>query len=342
MTFIWPALLVTVLLVPLGVLAGRAIDARRRGRVEALTGTRPGSTTTTSTTTARPSRTPLDRVAAGLVVAAFVVFAIALARPVATVAVPRLEGTLMLTFDVSGSMAATDVEPSRMEVAKALANALVEQRPSGVVIGVVAFSNGGMAVQAPTDDPVAVTAAIARMTPTEGTSLGAGIVEAVEAIVASRADTPASYYSDRSAEPSEPPDAVEAGSDAATIMVLFTDGENTDDADPAEAAQVAADHGIRIVTVGIGTTEGQALDLDGFSVLSRLDEATLQRIADVSEGAYVAAAEADPAADVYAELERRLVARSETQELTALVAALGLLLLSGGVALSLARTGRLP
>ena len=335
MTFLWPVALVLLVLVPLGVALARRIDASRRGRVTALSGT-------LAVTGARPAHAALDRVAGALVVAAFVVLIVALARPQATVAVPRLEGTLMLTFDVSASMAADDADPSRLEAAKTTAREIVARRPTGVVIGVVAFSNAGMTVQAPTQDTAAVLTAIDRLSPTEGTSLADGIASTVEAIEASRAATPADYYSSRSPAPSETPTTVEAGSDASTVIVLFSDGENTTDQDPAAAAQLAADRGMRFVVIGQGTTEGVALDLDGFQVQSRLEEGTLTRIADVTAGTYVAPGDADPAAVVYGDLERRIVARSEEQELTAIVAALGLLLLVTGTALSLARTGVVP
>jgi Ca-activated chloride channel family protein len=277
-----------------------------------------------------------------LVVASLTVLAVALARPSATIALPRLEGTLMLVFDVSGSMAADDVLPNRMEAAKAIATTIVDRRPEGVVIGVVAFSDAGVAVQAPTSDTVAVHAAIARLIPTRGTSLGAGILSAVGAIEEARAETPAEYYSNRSPTPAPEPVPVAPGSDAATMIVVLSDGENNVDPDPVDAAGAAADRGIRITALGVGTTGGATLDLDGFLVDTRLDEAALRRIADASAGSYAPVTEGDPAAAVYDELARTLVVREEPVELTALASALALLLLVAGVGLSLARTGRLP
>ncbi|HKF85764.1 MAG TPA: VWA domain-containing protein [Candidatus Limnocylindrales bacterium] len=336
MTFLWPVALVLLLLVPLGVVAARRLDARRRQRVAALAGT------FAPVTAARSPHPVLDRLAGAVVVAAFAVLVIALARPQATVAVPRLEGTLMLTFDVSASMAATDADPSRLEAAKATARDIVARRPQGVVIGVVAFSNAGMTVQAPTQDTAAVLASIDRLTPTEGTSLADGIASTLDAIDAAGAAAPADYYSSRTPEPTERPTGAEPGSDAATLIVLFSDGENTTEQDPLGAARLAADRGIRLLVMGVGTTAGVTLDLDGFSVQTRLDEATLTRLADLTAGTYVGPGEPDPAGAVYADLERRLVARVEEQELTAPVAALGLLLLVAGTAVSLARTGLVP
>jgi Ca-activated chloride channel family protein len=332
MTFLWPIALLSVVLVPLGILVARRIDERRRRRLGGLGGL--------GQVVGRAPRAA-DRLTSACVVAAFVLFGVALARPQATVSVPRIEGTVVLTFDVSGSMAADDVTPTRMEQAKAAAKAIVEDRPAGVVVGVVAFSDGGLAVQTPTDDNARVFQAIDRLAPSRGTSVGQGILATLAAIERAESDTPSSYYSSRSAAPSEAPPPVAPGSHAAAAIVLFSDGENNEQPDPATAAQAAADRGIRIVTVGLGTTAGATLDLDGFRVQTRLDEAALQHVADLTAGTYRPAAELD-AATVYDGLARNLVARDEGLELTAVVAALGLLLLLVGAVGSLARSGRLP
>ncbi len=336
MTFLWPPMLLAVLLVPAGVWLAMRIDRRRRGRVVDLSGS------PTGTAVAPTGRRVMDRLPAALAVAGFTVLALALARPHAAVPLPRLEGTLMLVFDVSGSMAADDVSPNRMEAAKAAATALVDRRPDGVVIGVVAFSDAGVTVLPPTSDMVAVGAAIERLEPTRGTSLGAGILVAVDAIEKAREDTPAEYYSNRSPEPTGSPEPVEPGSDAATLVVVLSDGENNQRPDPLEAAATVADRGVRIVAVGVGTPGGAVLDLDGFRVETRLDEATLQGLADITGGSYSAAADGRAAADVYGALARALVIREEPLELTGLVAAVGLALLLAGTGLSLLRRGRLP
>jgi Ca-activated chloride channel family protein len=105
---------------------------------------------------------------------------VALARPQTVINLPRLEGTLILAFDVSGSMAADDLKPTRMEAAKAAARAFVERQPPGVQIGIVAFSEGGFSVQTPTNDPEAILASIDRLTPQRGTSLGQGILASLK------------------------------------------------------------------------------------------------------------------------------------------------------------------
>ena len=219
----------------------------------------------------------------------------------------------------------------------------MDRQPAGVVIGVVAFSDAGIAVQPPTADAAKVQAAIDRMVPTRGTSLGSGILASLDAIAKAAAGTPSDYYSNRSPAPSASAEAVAPGSDASTMIVLFSDGENNVRPDPLTVAQAAADRGIRIVTIGVGTAAGATLDLDGFKVQSSLDEAALQQISDTTKGAYYPGADGAAAATaVYDELARQLVVRSEPLEITALVAAAGLILLIAGGALSLARTGRLP
>jgi Ca-activated chloride channel homolog len=335
MTFQWPALLVAVALVPLGILAARAIDGRRRRRVAGLGGLgRPASGPGRASGRTGP-------IAGILVAVAFVLLALALARPAATVSLPRVEGTLVLTFDVSASMAADDVAPTRMEVAKTAARTIVERQPPGVVIGVVAFSDAGLAVQTPTSDQATVLAAIQRLAPSRGTSLGQGILAALGAIAQAESDTPAGYYSNRSAAPSATSAPVPPGSHDGAAIVVFSDGENNERPDPMAAAQTAADRGIRILTVGVGTTAGATLDLDGFRVQSALDEQALRQVSDLTAATYQAADALD-ASTVYEQLARHLVVRDEALELTAVVGAAGLVLLLAAVVLSLARTGRLP
>jgi Ca-activated chloride channel homolog len=335
-TLLWPAGLLALALVALGVLAARRVDERRRARLAGLGGL--GLVAASAAPGARVRAG--DRLITLAVVAAFVLFAIALARPQATVSLPRVEGTVVLTFDVSASMAADDVAPNRMEVAKTAARFVVDAQPPGVVVGVVAFSDAGLSVQPPTSDRVAIHQAIDRLAPSRGTSVGQGILASLGAIEQAEQDVPASYYSNRSSPPSTPP-PVAPGSHGSAAVVFLSDGENLARPDPFGAARTAADKGIRIVTVGVGTSDGATLDLDGFRVQTRLDESTLQTVAEMTAGVYLPVGELTPAA-VYDQLGRSLVARDESVELTALVAGLGLLLLLTASVASILRTGRLP
>ena len=255
---------------------------------------------------------------------------------------PKLDGTVILAFDVSGSMAATDLAPTRMDAAKAAARTFVANQPATVRIGVVAFSDSGFSVQVPTNDPTMVLAAIDRLTPQRGTSIARGITESLATIAAADADPTAGYYTNRSPDPSAEPSPVPKGTYTSAAIVLLSDGENNQQPDPLAAAQTAADRGVRIYTVGIGSAAGATLEIEGFKVHSQLDEATLQQVADMTGGTYYAAADAPGLSAIYAGIDTRLTIKPEEMEVTSLVAGVGLLiLLVGGVA-SLAWVGRLP
>jgi Ca-activated chloride channel family protein len=268
------------------------------------------------------------------------ILVVSLARPEAVVGVPRLEGTVLLAFDVSGSMAADDVEPTRLEVAKATALAFVEDQPASVRIGVVVFSDSGFATQVPTDDRAAVTAAIARLEPERSTSLWRGITEALRVIQQAGDLTTTDYYTNETAPDEPDPTPVPAGVYEPAIIVLLTDGENTVRPDPLEAAQVARDRGVRIHTVGIGTAEGTTLEADGFLVHTQLEEGALEGISEGTGGTYYAAT--DDVSTLGDDVGARFVVRGEPLELTALFAAVGFVLLLLGAMLSLRWLGRAP
>src|SRR3990172_7727655 len=158
------------------------------------------------------------------------------ARPQTVVSLPRIEGTVILAFDVSGSMAADDMKPTRMEAAKAAARGFVQRQPASVQIGVVAFSDNGFAVQAPTNDQEAILASINRLTPQRGTSLANGILASLNTIAAG-AGAPLQLSSNRSPTPTPTP--VPKGAYTSAVIVLLTDGENTVSPDPLAAAPAA-------------------------------------------------------------------------------------------------------
>jgi Ca-activated chloride channel family protein len=264
-----------------------------------------------------------------------VLLIIGLARPEMPVTLPRVEGTVILTFDVSNSMLADDLEPTRMEAAKAAARAFVENQPSTVLVGVVAFSNGGLVVQPPTDVQADVLATIERLTPQGGTSLGQGIFTALSAI----AGEPVTL--DESALEEGIP-RLEMGDYGSAVIVLLTDGENTGTPEPLEVAQVAAEAGVRIYPIGIGSSEGAILEVDGFNILTQLNEIPLQEIASLTNGAYYRAEDEAALQEIYENIDLRLVVRGESMEVTAILAAMGLLLWLIGGALSMFWLGRVP
>jgi Ca-activated chloride channel family protein len=275
-----------------------------------------------------------------LFLAGFTLLLLALARPEMVVQLPQVEGTIILAFDVSGSMAADDLEPTRMEAAKSAARQFVAEQPPTVLIGVVAFSDSGFAVQAPTDDREEILATIDRLGPQLGTSLANGIFASLNTLTPEE-EPAARLYSDLTPTPTPPPTPVPAGVYAPAAIVLLTDGENNEMPDPLAAAQTAADQGVRIYTIGIGSATGTTLQIDGFTVHTRLDEAMLQRISELTGGTYHNAVNEKDLATIYGNLDPQLVVKPEKLEITSVLAGISILVLLTGGAVSLAWFNRL-
>jgi Ca-activated chloride channel family protein len=288
--------------------------------------------------------------------ASLAILLVALARPQAEISLPRVEGTVILVFDVSASMGATDAEPTRLEVAKTSAREFVLSQPTTVQIGIVSFSGSGFTVQMPTNDTNALLNTINRLQPTSGTSLGQGILAALNTIAveaglttdesASGADPVAGEPAGQEAQASGPPQEdmwvqLPEGTYPSSVIVLLTDGENTQSIDPLEAAQAAAEHGVRIDALGFGTTAGTTLEVDGFSVHTALDEATLQQITEAAGGTYYPAQSEQDPKEVYAGLTPGLVLKPEAMEITSVLAGAGILILLVGSLFSMLWFSRL-
>lgn len=334
MSFIWPPMLLLLPAIPLGAGLYLLLE-RRRARRSAAYGI--------SAVSARPDADGIRRrIPAACLVVGLTILVVSLARPQSVVSVPRIEGTAILAFDVSGSMAADDMEPTRMEAAKTAARAFVERQPASIRLGVVAFSDSGFSIQVATNDQSLVLAAISRLAPERGTSLGRGIETSLTTLANADADPAAGFYTNRSPGPTVEPTPVPDGTYAPAAIVLLTDGENTQSPDPLIAAQAAADRGVRIFTIGIGSAEGSTIDVEGFKVHSRLDEPMLRQLSDLTDGAYYAAEDPEALSAIYASIGTQLVVRDEAMEVTSLFAGAGVLvLLVGGIA-SLRWLGRWP
>ena len=334
MSFIWPIMLLLLLLLPLCVVLYVRMQRRRR-RLAVSYGSM-GLVQTAGRQLGVRRHIPPTLFLVGLAI-----LIIALARPQMVVSVPRVEGIVMLTFDVSGSMAADDLKPNRMEAAKAAARAFVEQQPRGVQIGVLAFSDSGLAVQAPTNDQAAILAAINRLSPQRGTSVGQGILAALNTIETAN-QPPAKIYSNLTPTPAPSPTPVPAGTFTSATIVLLSDGENNENPNPLEAAQLAAERGVRIYTIGIGSTAGTTLHVNGFTVHTALDETMLQQIAQLTEGAYYHATSGDDLRSIYENLGLQLVIKSEDTEVTGLFAGASVLVLLLGGICSMLWLSRVP
>jgi Ca-activated chloride channel family protein len=339
MSFIWPPMLLSLLLIPIGLLLYRFLEGRRRRRLAAYgAGLGRGS----SGRAGIRSRVPAAFLLLGMIVMAF-----ALARPQAVVSLPRQEGTVILAFDVSASMGAKDMAPTRMDAAKTAAKDFVARQPDGISIGVVAFSDSGVSVQAPTNDQAAVVAAIDRLTPQRGTSVAQGITASLKVIAAAEAGPfSGDYYTNQTPGPSPTvaptPTPVPSGFHAPAVIVLLSDGENNENPDPAVAAQAAANLGVRIYTVGIGSAAGTTVTVGGFQEFTQLDAAALQGIADTTGGSYYAATDAQQLRSIYDNIDTQVILQPQMTEITSLLAGASLLMLVAGGLTSLLWLGRLP
>jgi len=336
MSFIWSSLLYLLLIVPL-LLWLYFRSQRQRHDLAA----RYGSMGVVNAS-AQKSVGGRRHIPAFIFLVAITVLIMSVARPQAEVSLPKLEGTVILTFDVSGSMAADDLKPTRMEAAKAAATEFVNKQPSNVLIGVVAFSDGGLSIQPPTNDKTQTLETIYRLVPRRGTSLGNGILVSLNTIVVSAGDPPFLSGNIASAPDSATPDSALQGWYPSAVIVLLSDGENNQNPDPVAAADLAADLGVRIYTIGIGSTEGATLEVEGFTVFSQLDEELLQSVSANTGGQYYKAANEADLARIYRDLEPKLSLKTENIEVTSLFAGAGLLLFLVAGALSLLWFGRVP
>jgi Ca-activated chloride channel family protein len=339
MSFIWPPMLLSLALIPIGLLLFRFMDLRRRRRLAAY-----GGFGVAQGTAGRPGRIR-SRIPAALLLLGLTAMLFALSRPQAVVSLPREEGTVILAFDISASMAATDLAPSRIEAAKVAAKDFVARQPVSIEIGVVAFSDSGISVQSPTNDRATVVSAIDRLTPQRGTSVAGGIAASLKAIAIAEAGPYANnYYSNRSADPSPTatPTPMPSGLHAPAVIILLSDGENNEQPDPAVAAQAAADQGVRIFTVGIGSTAGADVSINGFQVHTQLDEAMLQSIAQTTGGTYYNATDAAKLLSIYDTIDTAVVLQPQLTEITALLAGVSILMLLAGAVTSLVWLGRMP
>lgn len=351
MSFEWPGLLWLLFLVPVLVLAYLWAQRRRRkyaARYSSLIvvkdalGKGPGFR----------RHIPIILFLAGLTVGI-----VALGRPSATVTLPSNRGTVILAIDISGSMRARDIKPSRIEAAKAAARSFIEKQPRRVRVGIVAFAGTAALVQAPTTVREDLYAAIDRLYPQRATAVGSGIIVSLNAIFedekrlqsggtdqGSGSDSqgsgndPQASGTDPNAQnqpnpdqplgsapsPDQAPQPVAPGSYTSAAIVLLSDGQTNTGPDPLDAAQQAADRGVRIFTVGVGTNQGDIVGAEGRYFRVSLDEDTLKKIAHNTAAAYYKASDEGELLRIYNALSVRLIVGKDTLEITAIFAGIAL------------------
>ncbi len=320
MSFSYPFMVFVAVLVGVGLLLAYRWLHRQRSRTLAAAGLTPANSN-------RAWRTHLPPM---LFLAALVLLMLAVARPQATVPVPRAAGTVILAFDVSNSMGAKDVEPSRLGAAQAAAIDFVRAQPDTVDFGVVAFGQGALTTLNPTPDHESAVAAIKRLSIAGGTSLGQAILGSLSVIIGKSVSLPT--------DDAPPPDLGYWGS--ATI-VLLSDGEDTGGPDALAAAELASDAGVHIETIGIGTVQGTTIKVDGYEVATALNEDLLTQIAETTTGSYHRAEDAQALNAVYKSLNLRITVQDQALELTGATVVLALLLLTAGGVLMINWYGRI-
>ena len=349
MSFVWPKMLWLLALLPLLVLLYLWVLKRKRK------------------TTVRLASVSIAKLAAGarpgwrrhvppvLMLLALAALLLAVARPTATLTLPLAERTIILAMDVSGSMRAEDVKPNRLVASQEAAKAFVNNLPREVRVGVVSFAGTAAVVQAPTDSREDVLKAIDRFQLQRGTATGSGVILSLATLfpddgieiqhVTGQRNFPGGNSNSNSnnsiaKKPAKPFTPVEPGSYSSAAIIMLTDGQRTTGPDPLDAAKMAAERGIRVYTVGIGTTSGEIIGFEGWSMRVRLDEETLKNISVLTHGEYFYAGTAEDLKKVYESLSSRMVVERKETEVTALFAALGALLAVLAAGLSLWWFGR--
>jgi len=303
-----------------------------------------------------PGRRFRRHIPALLVLSALVVLIVATARPTASVTLPFEARTIILAMDVSGSMRATDVQPSRLAAAQAAAKAFIQELPLDVRTGIVTFAGTASVVQRPTRSREDLLAAIDRFELQRHTAIGSGIILSLATIFPDRGiDLESAIFGSafsranaRGAPIDRAPKTqqqefkpVPPGSYPSAAIILLTDGRRTTGPDPLNAARMAADHGVRVFTVGFGSAAGGEVDGEGVSIYMRFDEETLKAIADITRAEYFHAASAADLKKVYEGLNSRFALEKSETEITALLSLAAAIMVVAAASLSLLWFNRL-
>ncbi len=332
MGFLWPALLTLLLLIPVGAIAYVWYQRRRR----------PAAVRYSSLSLIRVAMPRTSRfrrhLPFALLLAASAALLMGFSRPYVVASLPASEATIVLAIDVSGSMCSSDISPSRLEAAEEAAAQFIRSQGPGTQIGIVAFSGFAQIVQPPTNDQTLLLEALQSLVTGRRTAIGSGLLGAIDAVAETDPGVAPSTGEGRAGvEPTAPA----AGDYAPDIIVLLTDGANNAGVDPLEAANQAADRGLRVYTIGFGTANPQPLEgqcaqqiigrepgnggfgngfgfggpPQGSGGFNRgIDEVTLRGIANATGGQYYPASSAGELQQVFDNLPTSLITRHEVQD----------------------------
>jgi Ca-activated chloride channel family protein len=363
MSFAWPLALYSLALLP--VLLGLYLWQLRRRRRRAVT-----YSSVALIRAASPRRSAWQRhVPFALVLCVLACLAVAAARPQVETDVPVSSSSVIVALDVSGSMCATDVEPNRLTAAQAAVRDFVRRQDSSTRIGLVVFAGFAEVAVAPTKERKELLRAIDSLTTGRGTTIGAAILKSVDAIAQINEDVapvppvasaePDGLDLEPSPSPSSGTPAPRRKSYAPEIVVLLTDGANTQGITPEEAADVAASRGVRVYPIGFGTQNpttmvctaeqlgGRGFDYFGGGGGSGggfggggggagggpprnflvADEGTLKKVASVTGGAYFAASDADQLQRVLKNLPRQIEIQQRDEEVSVALVGVGAVLM---------------
>ena len=360
MTFLAPMLLLGLLLVP--VLLGLYVWAQRRRQRYAVR-----FTNLDLLANIAPKRPAWRRHLPPLLyLVAVAALAIGLARPQMVVATPREDATVMLAIDVSGSMKATDVDPTRLDAAKAAAKSFIAQLPMGIRVGVVSFASRPVTLVEPSTDHDKLDAAIDTLRPLDGTAMGDALMQVLDIAEQIQAQdtangaaaTPAPAASGAPSASGAPEASADPGATSAPIdqpadqplvaAILLSDGANSvGAAEPLDAAQRAATLGVPVYTIALGTASGQVDVQDPRTGQTQTldvppDTETLAQIAEITGAQAFDAPTAQDLASIYDRLQSRIGYTNEEQEVTSWFAAAALLLVVAGAGFSVLWFGRIP
>lgn len=351
MSALWPGFLLLLILIPLLIAAYIWILRRRRPfavRYSSLSLVRE----------AAPRARWRRHVPFALFLVALTSLIAAMARPVSIISVPTNKTTILLAIDVSRSMCSSDIAPNRLAAAQEAALNFVRGQRPGTQIGIVAFAGFAELIQRPTTDQKALEDAIKSLITGQRTAIGSGIMESIDAI--SDVDenvAPSTSTTSRGPEPTPVP----RGAYAPDIIVLLTDGASNAGPSPVAAAQQAVDRGIRVYTIGFGTAQGSEMPVcpsqlvggepfggnGGFGGFGGgggggrggfrrgIDEATLKRVASMTDGEYYSAESSNELLDVFRKLPTSLITKHEVTEISFAFATFGALMAVVAVFLSM-------